>query len=365
MEFLSFPEKFRFVDLCGWQQARAAGLGNKVEVILFLGRTQANLEQGITPQTFQLGCTPIVNLFAKSAEPIGVSHTRHEHRVVPSRREPMGMEVYTIDEVLCLDPQRRQTIVLRPFYAYVQGCTRADPHAFWYASRRASPVEGDRGTDVFLTLVDGGFDPRLPAEAVLDVRTTCSNRDVPSRFMRAGDELYLGPGHPAPTGTIRCLHGPTEVLRPPLRHAAHWRFLAQACLDHTALSDPVQGRDALQEILRLCDFTDGGAVNEPRAAVNRQIIDGITALRSRPITTWIRQGTQTGACRGIEFTIEFDEQKYVGSGMFLFASIVERFLGLSAALNSFSQLNAKAKQGDRPFKRWPPRAVERQLGGGP
>jgi type VI secretion system protein ImpG len=361
-EFLSFPEKFRFVDLFGWRQARAAGFGKRLEVILFLNRTQANLEQGVAAQTFRLGATPIVNLFPKSAEPIGLSHTRHEQRIAPARHYPQGMEIYSVDEVTCLDPQRRQTIAFQPFYAFYHGQTRANPHAFWYASRRASPVEGDRGSDVFLTLVDGGFDARLPAEAVLDVRTTCSNRDVPRRFLHAGDELFLEPGGQAQPVTIRCLHAPTEPLRPPLRHGAHWRLLAQNCLNHTALSDPGRGLEALQEMLRLCDFTDPDAGQELQAAVNRQVIEGITALRGRPVTSWVREGTATGACRGVEFTIEFDELKYVGTGMYLFASVLERFLGLSAALNSFSQLIAKTKQGERPFKRWPPRAAQRQLG---
>lgn len=361
LEFLSFPEKFRFVDLAGWRQAAAAGFGKKLEVILFLNRTQANLEQGITAQTFQLGCTPIVNLFHKSAEPIGVAQRRFEYRVVPSRHHPLGMEVYSVDDVTALDPQRRQTVTFQPFYALYHGQTRDNQQAFWYAARRASPVEGDRGTDLYLTLVDGGFDPRLPAEAVLDVRTTCSNRDVPRRFLRAGDELFLEPRELELPGPIRCLHAPTQPLRPPLRHGAHWRLLAQNCLNQIPLADPEQGLDALQESLRLCDFADPDAGQEQQAAVNRQVIEGITALRSRPATAWVRGPTQSGLCRGVEFTIEFDEQKYVGTGMYLFASVLERYFGLTAAINSFSQLLAKAKQGDRPFKRWPPRAAERTL----
>ena len=37
---------------------------------------------------------------------------------------------------------------------------------------------------------------------------------------------------------------------------------------------------------------------------------------------------------------QFDEEKYVGSGVFLFASVLEKFLGLYASLNSFTQLIA-------------------------
>ena len=59
--------------------------------------------------------------------------------------------------------------------------------------------------------------------------------------------------------------------------------------------------------------------------------------------------------------LELDEQRYVGIGAFLFACVLERFLGLYASINSFSQLIARTKQGEGYLKKWPPRAGELQL----
>jgi type VI secretion system protein ImpG len=56
-----------------------------------------------------------------------------------------------------------------------------------------------------------------------------------------------------------------------------------------------------------------------------------------------------------------DEQKYVGTGAYLFASVLERFLGLYAAINSFTQLVVSTRQGEGVLKSWPPRAGEQQL----
>ena len=62
--------------------------------------------------------------------------------------------------------------------------------------------------------------------------------------------------------------------------------------------------------------------------------------------------------RGLEVSIDFDEQNFVGSGVFLFASVLERFLALYASMNSFSQLVASTKQREGVLSRWPPRAGE-------
>ena len=55
-------------------------------------------------------------------------------------------------------------------------------------------------------------------------------------------------------------------------------------------------------------------------------------------------------------TIELDEQNFVGSGAFLFASVLERFLSLYSSVNSFSQLVATTKQREGILRRWPPRS---------
>jgi type VI secretion system protein ImpG len=65
--------------------------------------------------------------------------------------------------------------------------------------------------------------------------------------------------------------------------------------------------------------------------------------------------------RGLETTIEFDEEQFVGSGLFLFACVIERFLGLYTSMNSFNQLVLKTKQREGVIKRFNPRAGEQVL----
>lgn len=356
-EFLSFREKFLFLDLAGWQRAAQAGFGTKTQVVFFLNRAEDNLEQGVSAQTLLAGCTPIINLFEKSAEPLAITHKTTEYRVVPARTQPMGMEVYSIDHVTAFDPARRQSIDFHPFYDTAPNAGAG--HAFWYSSRRSSYLAEDRGTEVYLTLVDSEFNPRLPAEGVLHIKTTCSNRDWPIRFQRGGEALFLVGGAAAP-GPIVCLHQPTMPLRPGLRRSTYWRLLAHNNLNHVSFTDPQGGLRALQEIVRLCDCSDLRVVPH-LATVNQQIIEGITGLTCRPVLGRVTQAGQTAYCRGQEVTLEFDERKFVGVGLYLFSCVLERFLGLYAGLNSFSQLVAKTKQAEGYFKKWPPRAAHQQL----
>ena len=122
-----------------------------------------------------------------------------------------------------------------------------------------------------------------------------------------------------------------------------------------SLTDSAEGLAALQEILRLYDFSEPEQ-SGPAATINRQLIEGLTGLSGRRVVARSGEDDAVGICRGTEITLEFDEEKYLGTGVFLFASVLERFLALYCSINSFTRLVATTKQDGRPFKTWPPRA---------
>ncbi len=352
-EYFAYPEKFLFFDLSGLAKIGHAGVGAAAEVLIFLDRIP-RLEQPLDAKTFRLGCTPIINLFTQIAEPIRLDRAQTDYRLIPDLRRINATEVYSVDEVTSVSPYRPEPTSFQPFYSTMHAVD-GDKQAFWYAVRRPSQRKGDPGTDVYLSLVDLDFRPNLPPVETLTVHVTCTNRDLPGK-LPFGREPNGGRGdfqleEAAPLSGIYCLKKPSETLRPPLHRGLHWRLLSHLALNYLSICEG--GKEALQEILRLYDFWG--------SAATQQQIAGITEVRSRRVVGRPPSMGWNGFCRGIEVTIEFDEEKYVGSGAFLFASVLERFLGLYSSLNSFSQLVAISKQREEPLKRWPPRAGDQIL----
>jgi type VI secretion system protein ImpG len=155
----------------------------------------------------------------------------------------------------------------------------------------------------------------------------------------------------APIARIRALVKPTSTVRPPLSAASRWRLISHLSLNYLSLS--AGSPEALQEILRLYDFSDSSVI--------RQQIEGILELSSKRVVRRPAAMGWHGFCRGLEITLLLDEEKYVGSGVFLFATVLERFLGLYANLNSFTQLSVKTRQREKVLKQWAPRAGEQIL----
>jgi type VI secretion system protein ImpG len=351
-EYFTFPEKFLFFDLSGFQQVRAAGFGAAIEVILLISpfeRTERRpmLEAGVSPRTFRLGCTPVVNLFKQTSEPILLTQRRSEYVIVPDARRRLTTEVFTVDEVVGITPGSPDPVRFEPFH--VHGRTderRAGGGRYWYASRRFSGWRTDSGTDVFLSLVDRSgrtIDPELD---VATARLTCFNGDLPSRLPfgeESGDFELEGGG---PVKRIVALVKPTAVVQPPLGQPLLWRLVSQLALNYMSLVD--SGPETLQEILRLHNVA-GSPASELQ-------IRGIRAIRSGP--TFARVASENGLAfaRGRRVEIDFDEEDFAGGGVYLFASVIEHFLAMNASLNSFSALTARTRQRKQPLRQWAPRS---------
>src|SRR4030095_7355409 len=114
-----------------------------------------------------------------------------------------------------------------------------------------------------------------------------------------------------------------------------------------------EGKEPLQQMLRLYDIG--------RSAYSRNVIDSILAVESRRHFARVSSESGIAFTRGMRINLELDEDQFVGGGVYLFASVLERFLGLSASLNSFTQLVVTTPQRKEVLQEWLPRAGRKIL----
>ncbi len=340
--------------VCG-RPARA-GFKRSMELIFLFSRFEGEerrqrLETGISPATFRLGCSPVVNLFPQTAEPILLDQQKYEYPIVPDARRPLAMEVFSVDQVASLKAQQQEIVEYQPFYSFRHSTQRDRQQTFWVGNRRPSLRPNDEGTEMDLALVDLSFQPTRPATDALTIRTTCTNRDLPSRLPfgnEAGDfEMETG----APIKRIVALRKPTSPIRPPLGKAMQWRLISHLSLNYLSLVS--EGREALQEVLRLYDFAS--------SAYSSKTVEGIAGLKSKRQFSRVVSEDGVAFARGTRVELELDEEQFVGGGVYLFASVIESFLALYSSLNSFSQLSVRVQQRKEVLREWPPRAGRRIL----
>ncbi len=350
-EYFSFPEKFLFFEVRGLRKAFMAVTSDRVELQIAISSFERSerkylLGSAISERTFRLWSTPVINLFARTAEPILLDPSRPEYPVIPDASVRHAAEVFSIEEVLGTDPETQDTLRFAPFHSMRHNSAVASG-GYWQATRRNT----GNHTELMLSLVDpsGLF---LHSESrSLTVRTLCTNADLPARLpvgAAAGDfemEGALG------AKRIVALVKPTATLRPPAPKDSSWRLISQLSLNYLSLVE--DGGDALREMLRLYNFGES-------THVNRQI-DGIVSVRSRRHYAPLTQSDAVAFARGTQVEMEFDEEQFVGGGAYLFAAVLEDFLAQYVSVNSFCQLLARTRQRKETLKQWPPRAGRKVL----
>ncbi len=301
-EYFHFPEKFLFVDLAGLAPVSRPEFENAFEILFCLDtarsqETANRVEQGLTQQSFQLGCTPIVNLFERVAEPVRLTHAVTEYRVVPDQHRQLTTEVYSIDKVTSTAAYSEEPRVYEPFYSFHHAYEDQANEQYWYGHRRPSSRKGDPGSEMYLSLVNLGFKGSLPTVEMLTVRVTCTNRDLPAALTWTGEwgELFA---EDKTLLRVRTLRKPTPTVRPPARRGLQWRLISHLGLNHLSIIDG--GLNALQEILRLYDFHEGD-----RSQVSRKHIQGIVNLETAGAVSRVQSDAGVSFCRGIDVTVRF------------------------------------------------------------
>ena len=241
--------------------------------------------------------------------------------------------------------------MLEPVNAHRHETREQKELAFWTATRQVNQL-GEREPSVLaISIVDLNGQIKDPEADVLTVRCTCTNFDLPSRFSfgsAEGDMVALG--HAA-AKTIVVLRRPTPSCDPPQGRGQVWRLVSLLSLNYLSMTE--EGKSALQEILRLHNFTDSSHLENH--------IGSILSLDSAPHFALVQSDYGLVPARGTKVELNVDEQQFAGGGVYLFAAVLDRFLAGYASMNSFSQLTVRTNLRKEVMRTWPPRAGTKVL----
>jgi type VI secretion system protein ImpG len=341
-EYFVFPRKFLFFDVVLTAPVPTAlPDARRLDLVIPLDRRPGNVT--IRRDSFRIGCTPVVNLFARTTEPIRVDQRLSEYRLVADARRERTTEIHSVHEVTTTGDGAPERRVYAPFFSFFHFVPGQEPGAFWF-SRRAPTGRADLpGSDVYLSFVNLDFEPERPWSEVVYARVLCTNRDLAVE-VEPGAVLSAERAVPA---RITCLTKPTPPVAAPLGGQSLWRLVSNLSLSHLSLGGD-RGAEALREILRAGLFTSTREAEKQIAA--------IASVESRTVQRRVGDRGWRGLCRGTEVTLALAEEQLGDTSPILFAEVLSRFISLNAHLNSFTELVLKSTAREEVWKRWPPMA---------
>ncbi|MGR3906607.1 type VI secretion system baseplate subunit TssF [Burkholderia sp. SR8] len=225
LEYFTFPEKFHFVDLCGFNAASVPSGEMRIEFETVLnGRIAGDLT--FDANNVRLFCTPVINLFELDAEAIRPNAHDRDYPVRPPASAGAHIEPYDTLSVVAADPRNAMRHEYQSFkeFRHRGGMMRYESPERYYHSSIRHGVTGQR--EMWMTFGGQLWDEpgSLPDEHVT-VRVLANNGRLPHMALR---ESMITEPVSTFTGVerVRNLTAPTMPLYPPRGERYDWKVVS-------------------------------------------------------------------------------------------------------------------------------------------
>ncbi|QSN62392.1 type VI secretion system baseplate subunit TssF [Caballeronia sp. M1242] len=338
LEYFVFPQKFHFVDLCGFDASMLpAGESHMSFEIELGGRVPGDYP--ISRESFRLFCTPVINLFEVDALPLRPTdwHDR-EHRVLVQPGAADYIEPYEVLAVTAADTEDSARHAYGAFTSFQHRgwmLRYEKPERYFHTSKRF----GVTGRELWLTL-SGQLWERFQSDAqreenrpepdrYLTVRALANNGRLPRMALAEATITETVSGFTG-IASVRNLTAPTLPVYPPRHHPEYdWRVLGHYTAGGANELNMIgmAGAPALREALELYDWS-------PDPGTERRI-DAIEDVRLAK-----HQTVGKGHMRfEIRVHVRLDASAFAGPGdVALFGDVLSRFVGRYSSFHHATRL---------------------------
>lgn len=346
-EYFSLPQKYAFFDVTGLESLPTDRLGDRFAILL---QFKDALPTGtrITKDNIKLFCSPVVNLFPHTADPLKPDVTKYEYLARPSGGQPDAFEIYAVEKVTGIARRTSQRVDIPSFFSFDHELN-TDAASQVFHQPHVRPATIGEGVDVYLSFGTPQDAGTIPEFDVISVEATCTNRLFPTQ-LKVGD-IHVATATSPAVATFKNIIGVTQPLPPPVGRELQWRVLAHMAMSYRSIAE-------LEVLRTTVDIYNFQALHDRQAARANQLrVAAIKDVKVKP-TDRLYRGAPV---RGVRAELELDENGFSGEGeMYLFASILNEMFASYVSLNSFTQLRVRGTNTNVVYE-WEPKSGNRTL----
>jgi len=347
-EFSIFPEKFLFFDIKNLS-SHIKNCGNNLVLHFFFNSTQEDVDFTIDKDNFMLGCTPLINLFTRNAEPIQLTGKTYEYPVIADARNPYQYEICQVTKAVVLDSNGKEAEYM-PFF----GIEHADDSIAlggYYHTTRTKHIESAEGgdeiqSDLHISFVNQDGSPLLLNDLVTHMEILCSNGlNVRKLFLGGNIPKLQFVNSGAPIANVTWAVSPTPYHIPILASKTQKIIMSHLALNHSSLLD--KNGAGLKNLLDIYDFGDNQII--------KKAIHSIMQVNAHKIVRFLPDNAVTAAVQGNEIKLILSDIEIANSNLYLFLFVIYHFLTLYSSINSFVELSIICYRRGTEIYRWQPK----------
>lgn len=333
LDFIFFERKFMFFDIM-LDDASQINHILKINIIFKSGVILPSLN----PHSIKLHCTPVINLSKCYSEPLRLSPGIRSHVLTPNIKFREYYEMHSIEKVYISLPGEDAKEVLPIFGFDMQGINEP---IYWTFSQEESLKSKFQGADLSISIINHKFDPLEENETTVYAHLNCFSSnydDLAEKSMKLKfSEIY-------PIKNVELLTIPSRPIKPLQDTRIIWALYS--CLRFNSLSLlENNGTLIIKSILK--------TVNRFEQNIMSHNIDAIKNIKIDETAAQIGDRYFSLAEKGSAITLDLSKSDYSGGTPYLFAAVLERFMGGLAAINSFTQVTLNYTDTQNEVKKWP------------
>jgi len=340
LEYFAYPEKFLFVDLHGLDLEKFKSLETAPERLAVSLTLDGDFprDRPFGTDTFRLFCSPAVNLFRRTTEPVPTKITESEYLVTADIQRPASFSTHSIVSVTGIDRVSGERFDYEPLHSF-KGLQSVSGRTFTARYRRGF----GKKRELVLTIGGRKSGGNAIAEENLSVEAYFTNGSLARDEIRENGIAFPGSDFPNAVSFTNITR-PTLPCQPP-DDEHRWTFLAHLGASYSSLASA----ERLKAFLALYNWS--GSEGRQRR------IGAIKEVSLEPSETLSRGSL----VRGIRYRVTIEEAAFADlSDLHLFGEVLAAFFSHYVSINAQFTLEFSVRPSGRSLtweslrgKRWP------------
>ncbi|MDR0633221.1 MAG: type VI secretion system baseplate subunit TssF [Holosporales bacterium] len=340
-EYFHFPEKFMFFKLTKLNFLRYLRDStfletNRIKILFPLAEATNEWANDITKDSLRLYCTPIVNLFSATTDPIPLTEKRVFYHVSQNAYKDRTVEIYDIEQVFALGGQSSEPQEIQPYFSFKSKANIAsanNPNSanfLWWSRNYPTHHKNIYGIDTEISFVDANFNTANAGEYIVYTKSLCSNRFL-AEDVQQNTKLQIEMA--LPVNAITCIKTPVIPQYSLKKGKNNAKLIAQLSVNY--LGFPYSQNNDISENLRkvlLMHVSD----QEHSSAVS--MLREMVSVHVAHTTRRIGSDAWRGVVDGVHVKIHLKKTDCLAS-WYLLSAILQKYFSMNCQINTFVELS--------------------------
>ncbi len=314
-EYFINKYKFLFVNISGFNKSVALPKAFKLRFKL----SQSSENTQVNINSFKLFCTPAINLFDTTAEPIALDHKNSDLVLKPIRNVHNQHTVYSI---LGVQGQNRRSSQKTEYLDFSLNAKQQSNLPVYELIQKSNDNES---SNVLRVSYPQGLD--LPMREVLTANIRCSNGNL-TQQLKVGD-INVNTPDVADLVSFKNISAVSEYIPPQTDGRILWNLLAHLTVNYLPITD----LSNLKVLLNLYNPTNQADAKEQ--AANKKRIESLKSISINNSERLLRGYL----IRGQQINLNVDGVGFASNGdLYLFGELLSKVFVQFCDINSFVEL---------------------------